>query len=175
MTCAGKDKLYRYGCGHGHGYGRVLLLYAVGERCIIAWACIVMTQRVCMCVRMSGCICIGIISGGGRTERQVCMVHAREPGQTHNVESRMRRRKISTEGEKGLILTTAQDAGSPWVERKHGARSTKHGTRNANINTGSQGRACTCDGHDLPCEAGGCIRDADDAAGPLTLTLAGSG
>ena len=138
--CAQKTHGYGDGCIGGRGHGRVLLLYAVGGRCIIAWACIVMTQRVCACVRMSGCICIGIISGGGRTERQVCMVHAREPGQTQNFgESRIRRRKISTEGEKGLILTTAQDAGSPWVERKHGARSMGHGTRNANINTGGQG------------------------------------
>ena len=70
-----------------------------------------------------------IVSGSGRAKRQVCMVRACGPGQTHNVESRMRR----------LILTTAQDAGSPWVERKHGARSMGHGTRNANINTGGQG------------------------------------
>ena len=80
-----------------------------------------------------------IVSGSGRAKRRICTVYAREPGQMQNVESGMQRRKISTEGEKGLILTTAQDAGSPWVERKHGARSMGHGTRNANINTGSQG------------------------------------
>ena len=121
------------------------------------------TTCVCVCayVRMHMYWYFHIVSGSGRAKRQVCMVRACGPGQTHNVESRMRR----------LILTTAQDAGSPWVERKHGARSTEHET----LTLTRAARACTCDGHDLPCEAGGCIRDADDAAGPLTLTLAGSG
>ena len=130
------------------------------------------TTCVCVCayVRMHMYWYFHIVSGSGRAKRQVCMVHAREPVQTQSVESRMQRRKISTEGEKGLILTTAQDAGSPWVERKHGARSTEHET----LTLTRAARACTCDGHDLPCEAGGCIRDADGAAGPLTLTLAGS-